>query len=354
MKMSALQPSRNLAGVLIKDWPRYRRALRARDSVYLGICNRNERLELAPDGQGYRCDWQWTSDLHAPKYLAVLGRRLMKRALADHPVRGVHSPEKPTDPPDVSFVIGHRGQQRLPHLLLTLQSIAAQRDVSFECIVVEQSAAPEVKELLPSWVRYIYTPLPYADMPYCRAWAFNTGARGARSGALVLHDNDILVPVDYAKAVVERFRDGYQVMNLKRFIFYLNQADSNRAVFSGAFTAEATPLAIMQNALGGTIAASREAYFSIGGFDESFVGWGGEDNEFWDRAQTLKVWPFGYLPMLHLWHAPQGEKHNGARETASLYEERSAIPVRDRIVELTARDFGNVTAPSICSLSRRT
>jgi hypothetical protein len=350
---SATRRWRNLAGVLLKDYQRYLRALRAHDAAYLEICNRSERLEAAPSGQGYRCDWQWTSDLHAPKYLPVLGRRLMKRALADHPVRGVLAPEKLTDAPDVSFVIGHRGEERLPNLLVTLQSIAAQRDVAFECIVVEQSAAQEVKDLLPSWIRYLHTPLPYADMPYCRAWAFNVGARAARGGALVLHDNDMLMPADYAKAVVARLRDGYEVMNLKRFIFYLTQADSNRTSFSEAFTSQDPPLAIMQNALGGTIAASREAYFSIGGFDESFVGWGGEDDEFWERAQAVKVWPFGYLPMLHLWHAPQREKLRRARATASLYEGRSAIPVSDRIAELTARDFGSVTAPSICSLSGR-
>jgi hypothetical protein len=350
--MSALQRGRNLAGVLLKDCLRYRRALRAQDTAYLGICNRRERLEPAPGGEGYRCDWQWTSDLHAPKYVPALGRSLMKRALADHPVCLVAAPEKRTCAPDVSFIIGHRGKERLPHLLLTLQSIAAQRDVSFECIVVEQSTVPEVKELLPFWIRYVHTPVPYPDMPYCRAWAFNAGARQARGEALVLHDDDMLVPMDYGEAVVARLKDGYEAMDLKRFIFYLTEADSSRTFSSEVLTTEKPPTAIMQNALGGTIAASRQAYFSIGGFDESFVGWGGEDNEFWERAQTIDVWPFGYLPMFHLWHAPQAEKFRSARATASLYEERSKIPVGDRIAELAARDFGNATAPYSYSLAR--
>ncbi len=73
----------------------------------------------------------------------------------------------------------------------------------------------------------------------------------------------------------------------------------------------------MQNAeAGGSIALSRDAFHAIGGYDESFVGWGGEDNEFWERAQTRRVWPYGYLPFVHLWHAPQPEKLQPSRRGA--------------------------------------
>jgi len=343
--------SRNLLGVLLKDWRRYRRALTGQGASYLSLRNRDELLEAGPDGKGYRCDWQWTSDLHAPKFLPALGLRLMERALDDHPIRRAAAPEGKSQQPAISFVIGHRGFDRLPHLLATLESIAGQRDVSFECVVVEQSVSPEVRDHLPAWIRYIHTPLPYADMPYVRAWAFNIGAHVARAEVLVLHDNDMLVPVDYAKEVFERFRDGYQVMNLKRFIFYLSEAHS-AALFSGKESlAQRPPQVVVQNLeAGGSVAITRKAYDQIGGMDESFIGWGSEDNEFWERAQTLKIWPFGYLPIVHLWHAPQSGKFNTDRSTTKLYEERSAIPVIDRIVELTARDFGN---PRSCLVVRR-
>lgn len=76
---------RNLAGVLLKDWWRYERALRCDDSAYLGTRNRRERLVPASSGEGYHCAWQWTSDLHAPKYRPSLGLRRMQRALGEHP-----------------------------------------------------------------------------------------------------------------------------------------------------------------------------------------------------------------------------------------------------------------------------
>src|SRR4249920_3201311 len=117
MSGNILRRYRNLAGVLLKDWRRYERALSALDDSYLALCNRNEQLQSAPDGVGYRCEWQWTSDLHAPKFMPTLGRRLLQRALAEHPIRRASSRESLSGTPEVSFIIGHRGTDRLPQLL---------------------------------------------------------------------------------------------------------------------------------------------------------------------------------------------------------------------------------------------
>ena len=310
--------------------------------------NRDERLITGPQGLGVQCDWQWTSDLYIAQVFPLLGRGLMKRALRDHPIMFQAVPNTQDRPIDVTFIIGHRGFQRLPHLLLTLQSIAAQRAASVECIVVEQSSAPEIKDHLPPWVRYIHTPLAWADMPYCRAWAFNVGARLASGELLILHDNDMLVPRDYASHHLSLAKKGCEVISLKRFIFFLNEMHTRKLLRNSEFLLDHAPASIMQNAEGGgSIAISRDAYLSVGGFDESFIGWGGEDNEFWDRAQTRRVWPYGYLPLVHLWHSAQPEKIEKERVNHRLLASRSAIPVTERIAELTARDFGSIQSPFV-------
>jgi hypothetical protein len=338
---------RNLLSVLLKDWARYRRGIAGQDASYLELCNRYERLEAGPDGQGYRCDWQWTSDLHAPKFLPGLGLRLMKRALKDHPIRRAVRPLGEAEQPEISFVIGHRGTQRLPHLLATLESIAAQQQVSIDCVVVEQDIQAQIAAQLPAWVRHVHTPPPTPDMPYCRSWAFNVGVKYCRADVLVLHDNDMLVPADYAANILKHVRRGYELVNLKRFIFYLNEPHT-RSLFSGAagLTDEA-PLAIVQNLeAGGSVAITRRAYEQIGGMDEAFIGWGGEDNEFWERAQTLRVWPYAYLPIVHLWHAAQSEKHQTNRDTHLLYQELSAIPAETRIAQLRRLGTGAMFGPT--------
>lgn len=336
------------AGAFVYDLPRLAWSLRPEflthksAQPWVFMRNRNERLIPDDKGLGVRCAWQWTSDLHIAKVFPSLGRRLMKRALRNWPIELHDAPRSRHDEVEVSFIIGHRGKDRLPHLLSTLRSIASQRSVPFECLVVEQSYHPEIREALPEWVRYIHTPVSEQSMPYCRAWAFNVGARMAQGNVLVLHDNDLLVPQDYTIQIMERYQEGHEVINLKRFIFYLSESDSGSFFVHQGSGFEETPRAIMQNSeAGGSIAVSRKCYFEVGGFNESFVGWGGEDNEFWERAQTRRVWPYGYLPIVHLWHSPQPLKQDLNRGTAALYENRSQIPVDVRIQELLRLDFGN-------------
>jgi hypothetical protein len=80
--------------------------------------------------------------------------------------------------------------------------------------------------------------------------------------------------------------------------------------------------------------------------DESFVGWGGEDNEFWERAQTLRVWPYGYLPLLHLWHEAQPGTQQAGNETAGHYQALAKLPAQARIEKLRAISSGEVGGPA--------
>ena len=330
---------KQIVGATVLDVPLFEWRLR---SSWLRICNRNERLRASADGRGFACEWQWTSDLHAPKVFPALGTRLLARCLQSWPIAFGSTPQQGGAEAQVSFIIGHRGAQRVPQLLSTLATIAAQRGVACECVVVEQSDRDEVSKLLPSWVRYVHTPLPAPGMPYCRSWALNVGARAARGKVLVFHDNDMLVPQAYAAELWARSQAGYEVINLKRFIFYLNEAHSS-AVCAGDRRLTAMPAeAIVQNTEGGgSVAMSRDAFFAIGGYDEAFVGWGGEDNEFWQRALTRKVWPFAYLPIVHLWHAPQPGKEQQDSPAVLRFQELAAVPPQRRIADLARRSFGD-------------
>jgi len=321
-------------GAVLFDLPRLFRP-------WVFMRNRNERLIANPAGQGVKCDWQWTSDLHIAKVFPSLGRLFMQRALKDYPIVLKDKPERSSGDIDISFIIGHRGLERLPHLLLTLRSIAAQTNVSLECIVVEQSMDEEIRASLPDWVRYIHTPLPRPDLPYNRSWTLNVGARQAKGKLLVLHDNDFLVPQVYASELMKEFSKGSEVIQLKRFMFYLSQKHTERMLQENKLSYDEPPERIVQNLeAGGSVAVDREAYFAIGGFDESFIGWGGEDNEFWDRAQTRKVCPYGYLPFVHLWHAAQPDKHYSGgqgRYTGDVLKQLMAIPPEKRIDKLRGK-----------------
>jgi hypothetical protein len=314
--------------------------------------NRDDLIIPGPKGEGIVCQWEFTRSLHLTNVFPSLSSSLLRRMLSDFPVQLLEQPAPAvvSENPEVTFVIGHRGTKRLPHLLLTLMSIAGQTGISIECIVVEQSYKQELVGQLPSWVRYHFTRTPSNDYLYNRSWALNEGARLANGSIVILHDGDMLVPTGYAAEMKYQADSGYDVVNLKRFISFLDQESSefvfqNRTI-AGPLRAEQ----MMENATaGGSIGIQREAFFAIGAMDEEFVGWGGEDTEFWDRCQTLQVANHTYMPIIHLWHPSQPGKAavNGlGQSTGDLFLRRMQVSTRSRI-DLLRDKNATRTLPSL-------
>jgi hypothetical protein len=339
---------RQTVGALVYDWLPFEFRLRGsggagRPEPWLLIRNRNE--EIGVNARGVECHWRFTSDLHIAHVFPSTARRLMRRSLERWPIAMRDAPEA-SNSPRVTFVIGHRGTERLPHLLATLRSIAGQSGVPIECIVVEQSAVAEIESLLPPWVRYIHTPLPRPDLAYCRSWSFNVAVRSARSDVLVLHDNDMLVPERYAFEALQRIEEGFSFVDLKRFIFYMSEADTRRVFVTGQ-PPRSVAATVVQNLMGGSIVARRDAYDAIGGFDESFVGWGGEDNDFFDRAAFFGgVHRFAYMPILHLQHPPQPGKLSLTTGAIKRYRAMENVDPGERIARLRTAERGRMDGPN--------
>jgi N-terminal domain of galactosyltransferase len=89
---------------------------------------------------------------------------------------------------------------------------------------------------------------------------------------------------------------------------------------------------------GGVSVLSRAAFDAVGGIDERFLGWGGEDISFARSLDTL-VGPHRRLgaPMWHLYHPPmvrrEGDRASDENERlAALYLDASGDPERMREV----------------------
>jgi hypothetical protein len=335
-------PLRQFLGALAYDGLRFERAVRGR---WERMHNRSDAITIDSSGRGVRCEWQWATPVDYCRFVPGADVRLLRAALNEWPIGFADAPSNDANP-EVTFLIGHRGLSRLPQLLLTLRSIAAQSVVPFECVVVEQSPTRDAEQALPDWVRYIHQPALSSD-PYNRAKTFNAGAAAARGRILVLHDNDMLVPRRYAAEIVAHAAAGWEAIDLKRFIFYLTETATVRVLHDGRLRFDERSETVIQNLHGGSVAITREAYDAIGGFDEVFVGWGGEDIEFWERAATCRATRFGYLPIVHLWHAPQPEKLKiNEAPAVKLYAELAGVPAEERIARLKQKARTATGSPS--------
>ncbi|MFN9426941.1 MAG: glycosyltransferase family 2 protein [Cyanobacteriota bacterium] len=293
--------------VLIRDIGIYELIFLQKGCKYLKLHNRIEKVAAGPNGHGYVCLWPFTSRLYAPQVWTYLGGKLLRLSIRDSEFKQQHERIGHSEEDlDISILIGHRGIERLSHLLCTISFFAGQEGVTLECIVIEQDITPRIRDYLPKWVRYEFMKSDSSASGYNRSAAFNQGVRVAQGRILLLHDNDMIVPKSYCSDILSLINRGYDVVNPKRFVFYLGKNDSIMVTNSFDHITLCDPEYIVQNLeAGGSMAITKEAYKHIGGMDERFIGWGGEDNEFWSRCSVLNRWIWGYAPVIHLWHPSQ-------------------------------------------------
>ncbi|AIE74670.1 MULTISPECIES: glycosyltransferase family A protein [unclassified Synechocystis] len=306
---------------------------------WLDLCNRSEQLLIDPVTGGRICQWQFSSQLTAARFFPEVGRRLLLHCLDIWPVnfRPINVANE-SFKPEISIIVGVRGKSRLPQFFACLASLEAQEAIDIEVIVIEQSWEKEFEKILPQNIRYFHQNIPTPDIPYNRSWAFNFGVKQARGKYVVLHDADMLAPKQFARSIADVLDKGIDAVRPPRLIFYLDQFTSKHIQDKHQLPDKLTISKIIANNRT-PVATTKEAYLNIGGHDEAFWGWGGEDDEFMDRLRTLNIAEGGWLPIIHLWHPVAPKKASGDRN-AQLCDTRLKMPVQQRIDELRARAWG--------------
>ena len=77
----------------------------------------------------------------------------------------------------------------------------------------------------------------------------------------------------YAREALRQFAKGYEVINLKRFIFSLSQQHTEKVFAGTAHLTDFAPLSIGQNLEGGgSLVIARRAYEEVGGLERGTVG----------------------------------------------------------------------------------
>ena len=218
---------------------------------------------------------------------------------------------------DVSALITYResgSADRRENLFAVLRWLAQWPQM--QVIVIEQDSMSRLDALPFGAACFAYNPGPFN-----KSWGFNVAALLARNPVLVAADADVIAQHALADAV-ERCRQGAAAAKPYRAIVDLTPEETMRVragewSYAPERSRDALPSREGKQEFivfaGGLFVIRREVYLRIGGFDERFLGWGGEDDAMSARIRRTKIATeeIAAPPALHLWHPRSQESTFG-------------------------------------------
>lgn len=205
-----------------------------------------------------------------------------------------------------------------------------------DVLVVEQDNMRRFRP--PPGVRHVFA---RSTEPYNRSWGFNIAFRESESPHVVFGDSDILMRSHEFLSALEA-AESLDVLSPYSSVLDLDLQESGmsleemgRIVRPGRGEMDNQKI----NLCGGVVVFSRDAFERVGGWDEDFVGWGGEDD-----MMTFKVEAAGLrtasMPFrcYHLWHQRVVPDSAGYSRTLGLLRSRIALGGAS-VLDLAAVNF---------------
>ena len=253
---------------------------------------------------------------------------------------------------NTSYIIPYRAgddpdrRANLEAVLTWLRPLAPGR-----VIVVEQDIAPTLGDL-PLWPA-LQVQFTYGPGPFNKSWAMNVGYRAAETPVLAFGDADVIGPgLVQAVAAV---REGVPVVRAYARVLDLDAAASRRlrgdpaAIAAPGFAADAPPreqTGEIPPSCGGIVVLQRAIFELLGGWDERFEGWGGEDDAMDHKLARAGIRPgivAGALAYHLHHHRDRAADSPLYRNNLALLAQLRAMPEEAlrRMCEVTLQLIGN-------------
>ncbi len=242
------------------------------------------------------------------------------------------------------------------HVRRVLESIAAQRtEQRMEVVVADDGSTDETAQLVGEFAARAKFPVRFVTHPHVgfhAARCRNDGVRHSTAPHLLFVDGDCLLPPDHVEQHLRSSRAGTVTCGYcVRLEHAVSQHATIEAVRGGKFVQWATPeqrsklrqmhlKSIWYSLVGhatkpafrsGNFALARSEFERVNGFDENFLGWGCEDDDFGRRLRTCGIQTVSVLNrtcVYHLWHPP-------APTRPRAWKEGGNVPYLQRAIRLT-------------------
>ncbi len=221
---------------------------------------------------------------------------------------------------DVSYIIGYRQSSEdrrlgLQFVLNWLYKFLPEMEI----LLVEQDAESNIDLKLPPNCKkhFIYNPGLYN-----RCWAFNVGVKLTDRKILAFADSDMFMDKDDYIRAFEACRTFQAVNPNGQTTYNVVNADVD------ALTFEISEKRKLWTFAAGLIMMQREAFDLIGGWDERFEGWGGEDDAISHliyNSLTSKTFDFKMYHVDHARSVFDGKTQPGYLHNRMLFEEITTL-----------------------------
>ena len=123
--------------------------------------------------------------------------------------------------------------------------------------------------------------------PFRRSACLNIGYTKAKYDKIIFADNDLLIPHEQIREALLKL-DTYEAVNPYKNVRDLQEDITNELVKADNFEV-LTSYTEREGVVfsGGACFFTKEGYAKIGGYDEEFIGWGGEDNACTHKIEQL-------------------------------------------------------------------
>lgn len=203
----------------------------------------------------------------------------------------------------LSYIINHRGKTgfRLENLIFLVNYLNNFKNI--EIIIVEQDSESVLSNLkFPNNCKHIF--IKNSGL-FNRSWGFNVGYKYSTNEYLAFGDNDVVITKDaYDKSIILLQQN--KVVNPYSSIVDTTTQEANLIRQTNSLLSIKREGRRGINFCGGLVFFTKQMFEQIGGWDEDFRGWGGEDNAltFYKIPLILgkecmeEIDSVGY----HLWH----------------------------------------------------
>ena len=231
-------------------------------------------------------------------------------------------------------------KERFPLLNNVLTCIEKQdKTIQYQIILVEHV---NINDVPPICIRrhHLDHISVSSNQDFNKSWLMNVGAKLAKYPYLVFIDADTIFGNDFFKKIAERIEDRWRVFFCWESLIAEAGRDNPK---------ERIIQPHMTMAMGGIWCIESLLYWNVGGMNENFFGYGGEDNEMFERIAAV----IGYLPCQSMMHYTLTHQyHHWVKPSAvatPLFEIGKKYPV-EIIRRLKEKNLGQITGPTLIEM----